>query len=268
MRIISLNAWGGTCWDALRAWLPKCGADVLCLQEMIRAPGASPAWLEYRDPCRTLAQRADLFADVSACMPTHQASFAPAARGPLSDALGRVHLSEHGLGMWIAPHLAVTARWQGFIHGTFRADGWGPEPVPRTMQLARIASPQGHEMTVGHLHGIRLPGGKGDTVERTEQARNIVRAVSDFTRPDEPIALGGDFNLLPGSATFEALNAIGLRDLVTQRGIPDTRTALYKKPQRHANYMCINSATKVKDFKALAEPVVSDHRALVLDVAV
>ena len=72
---------------------------------------------------------------------------------------------------------------------------------------------------------------------------------------------------MPGSALFAIMADLGLQDLVTKRGLTDTRTALYKKPQRHANYMFVSDSVQISAFSAPATPVVSDHRPLILDVA-
>lgn len=268
MRIVWLNAWGGAVWPALGDWIETLAPDILFLQEVIRAPEDSPDWLIYADENRRLDQRANLFADVSARLPRHQSFFAPAARGPLADADGRVYASEHGLGAWVAQNLAVSDYTTRFIHGRYRADGWGAEPVPRTMQMMRIhGAGLGPDLVASQLHGIRQPGGKSDTAARAEQAEAIVDALERFAGPDEPVTLGGDFNLIPESATFQRLAKLGLRDLVTGSGIEDTRTALYKKPQRHANYLLIRDAVSVTRFTVPAEPVVSDHRPLILELS-
>lgn len=265
LRIVSLNAWGGREWHALRQWLPNVAADVLCLQEMIRAPQPSPEWLRYSDANRDLAQRSDLFADVSACLPDHQAWFSPAARGPLLDEAGVRHMSEHGLGAWVARDLAMSERLSRFVHGTYRADGWGEEPVPRTLQVMRIAREAG-ALIVAHMHGLRDSSGKTDTPERLAQARAAVAHLEALRRPGDGVILMGDFNILPDSACFEVFAQAGLHDLVARYGITDTRTALYEKPQRHANYCLVSDTVSVKAFSAPAEPVVSDHRPLILDV--
>lgn len=267
MRLIWLNAWGGAVWPALGEWVAEVAPDVLLLQEMIRAPVPSPDWLIYQDDNRRLDQRADLFEDVSACLPDHQTFFAPAARGPLSDENGRVFPSEHGLGTWVRRDLAVADYASCFIHGSYRADGWGVEPVPRAMQMMRICGPGlGDGLVAAQLHGIRQPGGKGDTPERAEQSEAIVTALAGFAGEEEPLVLGGDFNLLPESATFPRLAKLGLRDLVTSSGIEDTRTILYKKPQRYANYLLLRDAVEVRAFDVPGEPVVSDHRPLILEL--
>lgn len=267
MRIISLNAWGGQLWDALAAWLPGCGADVLLLQEVTRAPEPGPDWLEYRDAHRHLWQRADLINDIRALLPGWQAVFAPAARGPLSSPDAGILRSEHGIAAFFAPHLAITATCSGFIHGAFRADGWGPEPVPRPIQCFRVVDPaRDAPLVIAHLHGLREAAGKGDTPARAAQAERIAAALGRFAGADEPLVLGGDFNLLPESATFRRLARLGLRDLVTAHGITDTRTSHYRKPVRHADYMLVRPQVPVDGFAAPAAPEVSDHRPLVLDL--
>jgi len=76
----------------------------------------------------------------------------------------------------------------------------------------------------------------------------------------------GDFNVLPDSETFEILGSLGLVDLVTSRGHDDTRTSHYKKQPRFADYMLVTSNVEVIRFDPVAEPEVSDHRALLLDM--
>lgn len=267
LRIVSLNAWGGRCWPALDRWLAAERPDILCLQEVTRAPQRSPPWLRYRDPFRELDQRSDLFSDVSRCLPAHQPWFAPAARGPLTDVNGRDWTSEHGIACWVAPHLAVTERVQGFVHGRFRCDGWGEEPVPRTMQAMRVEDPAtGRTVVVGHLHGLRHPDGKGDVPDRAAQARRARALVEGLAGQGEGIVLSGDLNVLPGAETFAILAEAGLRDLVQAGAIDDTRTALYAGDVRHADYMLVNDAIRVLSFEVPPEPVLSDHRLLSLTI--
>ncbi len=235
---------------------------------MIRAPSLQPDWLQYEDANRVLAQRANLFADVSRCLPRHQARFAAAARGTLHGSDGRAYPSEHGLGLWVAPEHAITEAQDGFLFGTYRSDGWGSEPVPRALQIVRIGAPQpGRSLVVANVHGIRQPGGKGDTPERKIQCDTLVTALKAFARPDEPMVVLGDFNLLPGSRTFAALGELGLTDLVTSRGFNDTRTSLYPKPERHADYALVSSGVDVRLFDVPAQPEVSDHRPLIIELA-
>lgn len=265
MKIVSLNAWGGQVWDTLAPWVSGLDADVLCLQEVIRAPVPSPEWLHYEDPYRKLAQRADLFGDISGLMPMHQGTFAPAARGTLRDGSGADIASEHGIAVWVRRNLAITHVTQDFIHGTFRRNGWGPEPVPRTMQAMRIEDPDtGQALCVAHLHGLRDPAGKGDTPDRAAQAGRILSILETVWKPGTPCVLAGDFNVLPDSETLALLRAAGLIDLISLHGITDTRTDLYTKAQRFADYMLVTPDLCNARFEVPATPAVSDHRALIL----
>lgn len=267
MKIVSLNAWGGQVWDRLGPWVSDLDVDVLCLQEVIRAPVPSPEWLHYTDAYRKLEQRADLFADISALLPEHQGSFAPAARGTLRDEAGRDVASEHGIAVWVRRDLAITHATQDFIHGTFRRDGWGPEPVPRTMQAMRIEnSTTGTALCVGHLHGLRDPAGKGDTPVRAAQAERILKVLGAVWTPGTSCVLAGDFNVLPQSETLVRLQQAGLIDLIAHHGITDTRTALYPKNQRFADYMLVTPDLCDARFEVPATPAVSDHRALILTI--
>lgn len=267
MKIVSLNAWGGQVWDALGPWIADMGADVLCLQEVTRAPVQSPEWLRYVDPYRDLAQRADLFGDVSALLPHHQAFFAPATRGTLTDETGQLVPSEHGLGLWVRRDLAVTHLAQDFIHGGFRPDGWGSEPVSRTMQVARVMdTATGQSICVGHFHGLRDPKGKGDTPDRARQTEKAAALFGTVWGGQGPAVLGGDFNVLPDSACFEHFAHMGLHDLISHHGITDTRTTLYSKPQRFADYMMVSDDLHAAGFDVPAYPEVSDHRPLILSI--
>jgi endonuclease/exonuclease/phosphatase family metal-dependent hydrolase len=264
VKIVSLNAWGGQVWDALAPWIADLDADVLCLQEVTRAPVPSPDWLQYRDAFRELDQRADLFGDVSRLLPGHQAHFAAATRGTLFDADGNELASEHGLALWVRRDLAITHLAHDFTHGTYRSGGWGPEPVPRTMQVVRIENPgAGQAICVGHLHGLRDPTGKGDTPARMAQNQRIIEVFQSVWAPSSSGVLAGDFNILPGSDCFDALEAIGLRNLISLHGISDTRTHLYSKEQRFADYMLVTDDVIAGRFEVPAAPVVSDHRPMI-----
>ncbi len=59
------------------------------------------------------------------------------------------------------------------------------------------------------------------------------------------------------------LGDLGLVDLV---GTADTRTASYPRPVRHASYLLVSDPAAVRRFEVVAEPEVSDHRALLLEV--
>ncbi|HWS31922.1 MAG TPA: endonuclease/exonuclease/phosphatase family protein [Actinoplanes sp.] len=264
MRIVSLNAWGGALAGDLLAWLPDCGADVLCLQEVTRTPGLS-GWTRFTDGEKTLPQRAGLLDDVRGVLPRHQAIFVTSDSGPVQDAAGRSYRQDFGLATLVTESLPLIGTDAAFVHGRFTEhDEWPRGDRPRTALAVRtVDRGTGRPVWVVQVHGLRDPGGKGDTPARRVQAERIADLVRRIHGPEDLVVVCGDFNLLPGSETFGILAAAGLTDLV---GSTDTRTSHYPKPSRHASYLLISDPAAVKHFAVAPAPEVSDHRALVLEV--
>jgi endonuclease/exonuclease/phosphatase family metal-dependent hydrolase len=267
MRVLSLNAWGGRLHDRLLPYLVAADPDVLCLQEVVRAPAAEAEWLVYRDGGVELPQRANLFREVAEALPGHAAFFCPAARGPLFDD-GRAIASEWGLATFVRRRHPVIGQAQGFVHGDFAPDGFGEHPRPRNAHAVRVFDDRaGFAVTVAHLHGLRDPAGKHDTPARRAQAEALIRLTRTVARPGERLVVCGDLNVLPGSETLATLGGLGLTELVTLRGHAGTRTSFYAKPGRFADYMLVSPEVRVVSFDVVAEPEVSDHRALLLELA-
>lgn len=266
MRILSLNTWGGRLHDRLIPCLAEANADVLCLQKMVRTPKAETEWLIYRDHGGELLQRANPFGEVSDALPEHRAIFCPAARGELFDG-ERPVASEWGLATFIRDTYPVIGQAQDFIHGDFAPDGWGAHPRARNAHAVRLFDDSGGPITIVHLHGLRDLSGKHDTSARDTQTKALTDLITRLARENERLVVCGDFNLLPESAAFTALARLGLTDLVTTRGHADTRTSYYEKQPRFADYLLVTANVAVRHFAVPAIPEVSDHRALVLDIA-
>ncbi len=264
MRILSLNAWGGRLVEPLLPWLASVDADVLCLQEVTRTVGAVPDWLVYRDGDTVLPQRANLYDEVRAVLPEHDAFFSPAGRGPLYDGSSE-HWSEFGLATFVRRGLPVIGQVTDFVHGAFVPDGWGAHPRARNAHGIRLSLP-GSTMAIVQMHGLRDLDGKGDTPARRAQAERLAAIVERLRRTGDATVVCGDFNVLLGSVTFEILGSLGLADLVVGGGHDDTRTSYYAKPGRFADYMLVSPEVSVRRFEVVAAPEVSDHRALLLDI--
>ncbi|MGB1026314.1 MAG: endonuclease/exonuclease/phosphatase family protein, partial [Rhodospirillaceae bacterium] len=119
-------------------------------------------------------------------------------------------------------------------------------------------------LTVTHMHGLRDLRGKMDTPERAVQAEKLLDLSRQISAPDDLRVICGDFNVEPESQTLALLGEAGFSELVTGRGYVSTRTSLYKKPGRFADYMLINQLSAVNGFEVVSDPEVSDHCPLVL----
>lgn len=264
MRIVSVNAWGGTMLDELTGWLTGCGADVICLQEVCRTPGAT-GWIDFDDGERSFPQRADLHGDLVRAMPDHQAFFLACDSGPVRDGRGIVRRQDFGIGTYVGPVVPVIGLQSAFVHGNYRMhDEWPTSNRPRAALAVRVADPRsGRPVTVVQVHGLRDRAGKHDTPARDEQARRLATLVGRARADGDIAVLCGDLNLLPSSRTFGVLSAVGLTDLV---GEADTRTSRYAKPVRHASYLLVSDPAAVRSFSVLSRPEVSDHRPLIVEL--
>lgn len=265
MKILCLNGWGGRLGDELLAYVGAQDPDVLCLQEVVHTPGTDKVWLSYQDDGAELSQRANFFDEVSKCLPDHRAVFCPAAIGDLWDGPNRV-ASQWGLATFTRKSLPVIAQRPGFVHGAFSADGYGDHPRSRSAHVVRLFDIGARQpIIIAHMHGLRDLSGKQDTPERLLQARKLVSLVRSVSQQGDRLVVCGDFNVLPDSETFTILSELGLKDLVVGRNFCGTRTSLYKKPSRFADYMLVNSAVKIGKFDVVTDPEVSDHCPLILE---
>lgn len=267
IRVISLNAWGGRLSAALLPYLRAADPDILCLQEVLRAPAARSDWLVYRDDGIELLQRANLLEEIRAALPGHDGFFHPTARGTLFDGDEAVS-SEFGLATFVRKSYPVVGQAMDFVHGAFSPDGWGAHPRARNAHCLRLFTYEGNVfLTVAQMHGLRDSAGKADTPARQAQAEAFCSLIRRVWHPGERLIACGDFNVLPDSATFRTLAGLGLTDLVTTRGFADTRTSHYKKAGRFADYMLVSDKVGIIRFDVVEQPEVSDHRALLLDFA-
>ncbi len=265
MRITSLNTWGGAMFDELAPWLGGCDADVLCLQEVTHTPTAA-GWTRFDDDDRSLPQRADLLGDVRARLPRHHALFSACDSGPVQDHEHRVHQQDFGLATFVAPALPVVGVRSGFAHGEYadHGDRWPSDGRPRVALAVRVFDRRaGRFATVVNFHGLRDASGKADTPARRAQAERLADLVAGAREKGDLTVVCGDFNVLPGSETFQVLGGLDLVDLVRDA---DTRTSRYPKPVRHASYLLVSEPDAVTRFEIVATPEVSDHRALTLDL--
>jgi endonuclease/exonuclease/phosphatase family metal-dependent hydrolase len=264
MRVLSLNAWGGALHADLLDYLVAEDADVYCLQEVPRAAGTQSQWSTYVDGDVRLEQRTDLYGELRAALPEHDGFFYPTARGHLIDGAGP-RWQEFGLATFVRSTTPVIGAALDFVHGAFRPHEFGSHPRPRNAHVVRLYDYERERATtVAQMHGLRVEAGKGDNAARDAQARAFVELIERVRRPNEPLIVCGDFNVLPESRLFDALAGLGLKDLVTTRGFQDTRTSHYAKPVRFADYLLVSDEVAVLSFDVVESPEVSDHRPLLL----
>ncbi len=136
------------------------------------------------------------------------------------------------------------------------------------MQWLFLESVEGKKVLITNLHGLWEQSIKGDTVLKLEQSKRIIKVLQYLkTRFESEIIMVGDFNLLPSTESIRMIELFGLRNLITEYGIVDTRTEYYKKELRYADYVFVSSGITVNTFKVLPD-VVSDHAPLQLNFSI
>lgn len=249
MKLISLNTWGA------RAGLEKLLAfvrahedtDIFCFQEVWNGgehmlgqkAGGSP----LIGTCTTLLQQ------IEQALPSHKVFFKP-------------HFFDfYGLAILAKKNIEILAEGEVFIYkerGYISEDELGNHA--RNLQYLTFATAKG-KRTVANIHGLWNGQGKSDSVDRLQQSENIL---AFFASMDHPYILSGDFNLRPDTESIKMLERAGLRNLIREYGISSTRTSLYIKLEKFADYILTSPDIIVNDFRVLPEEV-SDHAPLMLD---
>ncbi|KND52007.1 MAG: hypothetical protein ABA06_01960 [Parcubacteria bacterium C7867-001] len=266
LKIISLNTWGGRIHKPLIDFVSKGEADIYCFQEVYskREPRTEPQTVQDE---QGLDVHFDLFSDLEAALPNHHGYFCPAVQGYLHDRAEAPLPVFYGIATFVRKSIPVINSVTHFVYREFRPDVFGEPPLPRNAHAIRVYDYEAKsELVLIHLHGLYQKNDKIDTPQRNIQASNLLGLAEGMTeRMEEKIVICGDFNLLPNSSTHELLaQQLDMTELVTSRGFTDTRTSLYQKPIRYADYTFVTPQVNVIEFDVLVEPEVSDHRALQL----
>ena len=254
MKIMSLNIWGGRAGtEALLDFFSahKDDTDVFCLQEVWSEP--------FRDYEGKLAGGVPIdhskilteaVREITERLPNHHTFFKP-------------HLLQgYGLMMMVKKDLTVLAEGDVFVH---QYDGYIPPEdlgrCARNLQYVTITIDT-RIVTILNIHGLWNGQGKTDSEDRLEQSQNIVNFIRSL---EGEIVLMGDLNLLPDTKSLQMIEESDLRNLITDYNILSTRTSLYTKPIRIADYAFVSPGIDVIDFRVLPDEV-SDHSPLLLEI--
>ncbi len=69
---------------------------------------------------------------------------------------------------------------------------------------------------------------------------------------------------MPDTQSIALFESHGLKNLIKEHTITSTRTSLYDKSEKYADYIFVTKGIQVNDFKVLPDEV-SDHAPLYLD---
>lgn len=259
MRLISLNTWGSRVHEPITEFIraQKGATDIFCFQEVFY----SKATDDERKSVKAVEQF-DAFQQIDGILGDDFRGYhAPSLLGNYEAGPVDFHL-EYGNASFIRSEKAIAHHDISFVYQDESAATLdmtvGSEP--RCVIINRIRH-DGKTVTVINFHGLWKPGtNKRDLPERLEQSRRL-REIMD--RYPGPLIVAGDFNLLPDGQSIALLEK-GMRNLVKEYGVTSTRSSMYEKPIKFADYILVSPEIEVNDFKVLPDEV-SDHLPLMLD---
>ena len=250
MRLISLNVWLGQVYEPLIAFLNQhlTDTDIFCFQEVYDEPGGKP-------PKRSLY--AELYfegkPDIYRRLLDHAQEFNGFISKPYSS------LNER-LAFLVRKSIKVNGSGEMVVSGTSHTVSHG-KPFAFTPRLYWISFMHGrNSMTVANVHGLWIKDSKIDTPERIEQSRRIMKFIAG---KDGGKILCGDFNLDIGTESIHMLEN-GMVNLIKEHGITSTRSRLYAKESKFADYVFISNGIKTRHFEVI-DVRISDHLPLLLD---
>ncbi|MES2006975.1 MAG: endonuclease/exonuclease/phosphatase family protein [Patescibacteria group bacterium] len=245
MKLITLNVWDGRMAKELEEFFARhTDVDIFCFQEVYHQGAGKDKWagtqhvnFEHLD---TLKKQ----------LSNYQCFYHP-------------HLGDWwGLAMFIKKGINVIDSGEIYVH---KEQGYNYDlellgHTAKNVQYASIETEMGPR-TILNFHGLYTGKGKEDTHERVMQSQNIVAFLKTL---ENPYVLAGDFNLNPTTESMNLLEAHGMRNLIKEFGYTSTRTPLYEKDGKFADYVFVSGGIDALDFSVLPD-VVSDHSPLYLE---
>lgn len=240
MQLITLNIWGGHVKTPLLDFINAFkNIDIFCLQEVYHQADKK---VSTEDRKVSL----NIFFEISALLPEHQGIFCSTVNNC------------YGLAIFIKKNIAVLNQGEIFIYENLNYPGLGPTHSRKSQWLEFQTNGKGY--VIMNVHGLWNGKGKTDTPLRIEQSIRIKKFLDTFT---SPILLCGDFNLRPDTESIKILEE-GMQNLVRGHNITSTRTNLYPKEEKFADYIFTSPDINIRSFRVLDNEV-SDHCPLFLD---
>jgi endonuclease/exonuclease/phosphatase family metal-dependent hydrolase len=243
MKLITLNTWGGRTGEPILEFFKQhADTDIFLLQEVFYGDaGLTPPGVK---------ENKRLFNDIEEILVTHAGYFAPAQNG------------RWGLAIFIKKSIPVVNHGDIFVYRHMDAMiGQDKTTIGKNLQYLEIFLTD-KKVTILNLHGLWNGQGKTDTDARLDQSQKIIEFVKSLAGD---FILAGDFNLRPDTQSLKMLEKeLGMKNLIEEHRISSTRTSLYPKAEKFADYILLTPGLEVKNFQVLPEEV-SDHAALFLE---
>jgi endonuclease/exonuclease/phosphatase family metal-dependent hydrolase len=240
VKLITLNIWGGHVKNPLLNFIKQYNdIDIFCFQEVYHQA-------EKKVSTDNKKVHLNIFSELQGLLPNHSGYFRPA-----------VH-EVYGLGIFIKKEIDVLGEGDISIHDSINYPGIGPTHSRNLQWLEFLYNNQ--VFSIMNVHGLWNGQGKTDTPERIAQSQRIREFMNTINTPK---ILCGDFNLKPDTESIKILEK-GMNNLIHKHNVESTRTSLYTKDEKFADYVFTSPEITVNHFEVLDDEV-SDHAPLLVE---
>src|SRR3990167_1209091 len=240
MQLMTLNIWGGRVYQPLINFIEQHReVDIFCLQEVYHK---APQQISTEDKSYHL----DIYSEIQNILINHQGFFRP------------VVSNIYGIAIFIKNKIDILGEGEIIIHHNPTYPGTGPAHSRNLQWLECFFNDKFYSII--NVHGLWNGRGKTDTPERLVQSKQIRNFLETISIPK---ILCGDFNLRPDTESLQLLEQ-DMKNLIKNNNITSTRTSLYPKDEKYADYILVSSEIRVNRFEVLTDEV-SDHAPLLLE---
>ncbi|MBU1000227.1 endonuclease/exonuclease/phosphatase family protein [Patescibacteria group bacterium] len=259
MKLISLNTWGGKCFNPLIAFIKQHSpdTDIFCFQEMSDTKSDEKMCGDFR---------ANLLSEIKMVIPKFKVFYFPVVNGFDFNANPFAYNLSFGQAMFVNNSIKVNSQCNYFVtkEKNFKVLKKDFSNLPSPLQYLCFSS-NGENYHIFNFHGTPMPGDKQDTRKRLSEARKVKKIIN--SKIGHKILMG-DFNLLPNTRSIKILEN-GMKNLIKEFNIQRTRSKsslFFGKSnfQKFADYTLVSEGIKVKNFE-VAKVEISDHLPMILE---
>jgi len=248
MKIITLNTWGGRIYKELTNFLSKHReVDIFCFQEVLKGGNGKTNRGEIKS----------LYEEIGKILTEYVGYFSEYGDGGYYSESSKNLDFKYGIACFVRKNFE-----QSFIENIALYDPerkWGDYDGRFAAGASLVVAVL--DYVIVNVHGLWQGSMKKDSEARFEQSNRIMN-LANKTKGKKIIC--GDFNLEPQTKSINMIENLPTKNLIKEFGITSTRTLLYTKDVKFADYIFVGVDEKVLDFKVLTDEV-SDHSPLYLE---
>jgi endonuclease/exonuclease/phosphatase family metal-dependent hydrolase len=241
LKLITLNIWGGRVRAPFLDFVisHEKNTDIFCFQEVYHN---APAQISDENAPVSL----NIFSELEALLPDFKGFFKPVVN------------NIYGICAFVRKTIEVLGEGDIQIYDNPTYSGIGPHHS-RNMQWLQIRL-EGQVYSILNVHGLWNGKGKKDSPDRILQSQRIREFMDKLSTPK---IICGDFNLRPDTESMKIIED-KMHNHIHLHQVSSTRTSLYKKEEKFADYILTSPEVKTHQF-AVLDHVVSDHKPLLLE---